>query len=286
MSEILILYIDHSVVSHEPSWAPLGEVLASSKLRLALSLWNLVEIANAADQAQRERRLSFLERFKPLWIVERVEVQRQEVRSFLWQQKFGVVPAEVCVVTPHLSVVDSYHTGSRARVGLTARTWIDGIDLSSLGKLKHLAPAALSSLQTIDKKAFGERQHEIFGAWIKGLIPAIDPEGKALSVAQRIDLLNFCEKHQDQFLAACKSLAVEDALTTARISDLNRKPKPTDGIDLMHSVIALAYCDIFLVRDRFVRFCCEHATRSLRTTKLAQIYFSPSQLRDEVFCKA
>jgi hypothetical protein len=74
------LYIDHSPVTHEPSWGPLQDVLAAKKLRLALSLWNLVEIGSATDAVQREKRLRFLEQFDPLWIVERVDVHRQEAR--------------------------------------------------------------------------------------------------------------------------------------------------------------------------------------------------------------
>jgi hypothetical protein len=65
------------------------EVLDAKRLQLALSLWNLVEIGSATDLAQREKRLAFLERFDPLWIVERVVVQREEVRAFLCAECFG-----------------------------------------------------------------------------------------------------------------------------------------------------------------------------------------------------
>ena len=66
------LYIDHSVVADEASWHPLDDILSSGKLRLALSLWNLIEIGDAIDKAQQARRLAFLEKFNPLWVVERV----------------------------------------------------------------------------------------------------------------------------------------------------------------------------------------------------------------------
>jgi hypothetical protein len=44
-----VLYIDHSIVTHEPSWAGLRRPLWSGKIRLALSVWNLFEIRDATD---------------------------------------------------------------------------------------------------------------------------------------------------------------------------------------------------------------------------------------------
>jgi hypothetical protein len=136
--------------------------------------------------------------------------------------------------------------GSNTRLGLTARQWIKEIDLSWLGGKKQPAPEALRTLQSVDKKTFKQREHEMFRPWIKGLIPTVDPDGKALSNLQQAELLDFCEQHQAQFLTTCKSLEVEDALMAARISDPKRRPQRSDGIDLMHAIIALAYCDVFL----------------------------------------
>ena len=63
------LYIDHSIVTHEPSWEGVGLAIGSGKIRLALSVWNLYEIGAAADLAQREQRLAFLSGWLPstLW---------------------------------------------------------------------------------------------------------------------------------------------------------------------------------------------------------------------------
>ncbi len=71
------LYLDHSAVSNETWWPQIDAVLASVQVRLALSLWNLVEIGCGTDRNQQDRRLAFLEQDDPLWIVERVVVQRR-----------------------------------------------------------------------------------------------------------------------------------------------------------------------------------------------------------------
>ena len=95
-------------------------------------------------------------------------------------------------------------------------------------------------------------------------------------------MLDFCEVHRDTFFATCKAIAVEDALTGPRIADDKRKPQRSDAIDLMHSVMALAYCDYFLVVDRFAYSCAVHASKALKHAKLATIYRDPQKLRDDL----
>jgi hypothetical protein len=276
------LYIDHSIVTHEASWKPLEDTLQSGKLQLALSLWNLYEIGDATDRAQQDKRLAFLATFRPLWIVERVQIQKQEVRAFLWNEKYGVACPAPQIFTPLLSVVDSYHAGRDTRIGLTPRQWIDGVDFNRINKNKVLAPSALSTLQSADPKVFRKRQQEIFRRWIDNLLPDIGPDEKALSKNQKAELLDYCENHKPQFLKACKSLATEEALTAARVSTPKRKPQKSDGIDLMHAAVALAYCDYFLVRDGFVRVCAEHAAKALNPVQLARVYESAETLKTDL----
>jgi hypothetical protein len=276
------LYLEHSAISNEIWWPQIDAVLATGQVRLALSLWNLVEIGGDKDRPRQDRRLAFLEQHDPLWVVERVVVQRQEVERFLWQDRFGVAPRDLCVITPHLSVVDFYLSGTQTQIGLTARRWIDRVDFNLLDGHKELAPDALRRLQAVDRKVFKTRQNEVFRAWIKGLIPKLDPDGKPFTVTQRAELLTWCEAHQKVFFDACPSLAVEHALTAVRTADPGRKPQRSDGIDLMHTVIALAYCDYFLIRDGFARTCAAQAIKALTPRHLASVYDDPARLHSDL----
>ncbi len=272
------LYLDHSMISYEACWPDVEEYLRATGARLALSLWNLVEIASASDLDQRERRLAFPTRCKPIWMVERINVQQQEVRRFLWREHFGAPPQDLQIFTPHLSVVNSYHTGSKARIGLTPEQWIRGLDLAMIEREKQRAPQALTVLQAQDKKSLEARESECSMAWIRSFVPLVDPGGRPLRSTTRKEILEFCWRERDKFLAACASLAVEDALTYARMSDRKRKPLSSDGIDLQHAVVALAYCDIFLVRDRYVRWCAEYAAKRLKAMSLADVAPSPKKI--------
>jgi hypothetical protein len=46
----------------------------------------------------------------------------------------------------------------------------------------------------------------------------------------------------------------------------------------MHTVIALSYCDHFLVRDGFIAACADHALRA-RTASLAIVHRTAEELK-------
>ncbi len=272
------LYIDHSIVTHEPSWRGVSQAVGSGKVRLVLSVWNLVEIGSATDGAQREHRLTFLEGLAPLWVVERRAIQRQEVERFLWQHKFGSAPRDLIAITPLLSVVDLFFAGAQTRIGLTARQFIRETDFTSLRPLKRLSPDALRTLQGADRRTLRRKEKEMFEAWILPSIPDRALDCRALTVSQKADLVAFCWRHKKKLFAECRCLAVEDALTTARTSNAMRKPTDSDGPELQHAAVALAYCDIFYSRDGYQARCAQSARNVLKTMGLAAVYSTPAAL--------
>jgi hypothetical protein len=273
-----ILSVDHSVVSHESWWPAVSAIVTSGKICAALSVWNLVEIGAATDAGQLERRLAFLDSLEPVWLVERRDIQRQEVERFLSLKCFGSEPQPIVAVTPHLSIVDGYLSKGNPRVGITTRQFIAGIDFASLAPFKKLSPNALKTLQTVDKRLLRVNQEKLFRAWIGPSIPVRDPNDRVLTDKEKLDLLDCCWEHEREFLAACPSLAVEDALTTERIRNARRNPQESDGADLQHAVVGLAYTDAFLTRDGYQATCAIAARNSLSPLKLAEIYKSPEEL--------
>ena len=273
------LYLDHSIVTHPASWKPVEDVLTGGEVRLALSLWNLFEIGSASDKAQQDQRLAFLMKFSPLWLLERVQIQRHEVRDFLWKEKLQIETEPVEAFRHHLSEVESYMVGSQTRIGVTPRQWIDSVDFRGFDPSKQLAPTALRQLQTLGPKKIAERQDEIFEKWIEGLLPTRLPDGSACSKADLSDFSKFCLDNQAALYGACPAMAVENVMTRARTATAARNPQNSDGIDLMHAVVALAYCDYFLVRDGFVFQCCENARKDLSGRKLAAVFRDAEELK-------
>jgi hypothetical protein len=272
------IYIDHSVVSREAWWPSLNRALEPGDLRLVLSLWNLFEIGAAKDKSQQRRRLNFLQQFNPMWAVERRAIQKQEVKRFLWSQRFATEPEELVAITPALSVVDYFLSGTSMRIGLTAEQFISETDYGKLNPLKLLSPEAQATMKAADPAALKEKDREIFTGWVGQSIPVWGPSGKLLTEIARSELAEYCFQNRPQFLASCPSMAVEDAVTTDRTADQKRQPQDSDGPDLQHAAVAMAYCDIFLTGDGYqARTCCV-ARRALKGMRLAQVYTNPDQL--------
>jgi hypothetical protein len=276
------IYIDHSIVSTESLWPHLEQVLGTSKIRLVLSLWNLYEISRATDRAQQERRLAYLLGFNPLWIFERVAVEKYEIRRFLWRHRYNRDHEEMTLITPYLWIVDSHLHNSRINFGMTARQFVRRIDHAMLDPLRTLSPDALRDLQTADNQLMRGLQREMFMAWLNGLMPRLDPDGQVQDVPQRAELLEFCYRRQSQFLKECPALAVEDALMVARTGNPRRNPTDSDGPDLQHAAVAMAYCDIFFTADGYQANCAGVARRRLTGARVAELCADHDQLAQAV----
>ena len=83
--------------------------------------------------------------------------------------------------------------------------------------------------------------------------------------AKRRRHIDYCEQHQEQLFTVGKSYKSKTRLRLA-VSPIpiNRKPRRCAGVDFMHTVIALAYCDYFLLRNGFVGNCAPYGLRHRR----------------------
>ncbi len=273
-----LVYLDHSLVTHDASWPSLQRLFGDSGYQLGLSIWNLLEIAAASDIAQRKTRLAFLASLKPLWLLDHVYVRKQEVKRFLWPRRFDTEAPQLLAVTPHLSQAEAVYAGAKTRIGVTMESVVAELANVDFRRLKQLSPRALAFLQQVPKPDWNKRQPEVFGAVMAGVVPDVDPRGRALRKAQQQELIDYCWNNLIEFTAACPTIAVDDALCEARISDPKRRPRESDGIDLAHAVMALGYCDYFIVRDGFVASCARQAEKRVIGLAIAHVIADPREL--------
>jgi len=52
----------------------------------------LLEVASDGDKARARRRAAFLDSLRPLWIMERLDIQKHEVQAFLSRNHFRATP--------------------------------------------------------------------------------------------------------------------------------------------------------------------------------------------------
>lgn len=272
-----LLVIDHSTVSDEAWWPALQVAAGGEDIQLALSVWNLVEIGFATDRNQQRRRLDFLTALKPWWLQERVQIQKHEVERFLWANYYQTEPEEFSPATPHLSGVVYHFAGHLTRIGLTAQQFVEETDFRLLQREKAATPAALRTLQSAERAKLREVKRQMFDAWIAGLIPDVDPSGRLLKKSEKQELLDFCWKNERAFLVGCRAIATEDALSVVRTSNPRRNPTESDGIDLHHAVVGLAYGAMFATCDGYQGQCALAAKKTLGDG-FAAVFRDPTSL--------
>ncbi|MBR2813373.1 MAG: hypothetical protein IKE60_01885 [Reyranella sp.] len=273
-----LLYIDHSIVSREQHWPDLKAVMETGQVQLGLSLWNFFEIAGASDAAQKERRVAFLLQFNPQWIRERRDIQRDEVFVFLTRHYYRQDAPEVDAIARTFSTLVSTRTRQYTPLGLTPRQWMATLDPTAFGDLKKRTVDALVDLQRHGHTAMSAHEPQIFEQWIEKSLPLRAPDGRCLLDQERRQLLAYCADHRGEVLDQCPALGVEHALSLARTDDPNRRPSLSDAPDLMHSVVALAYADYYLVNDAYARRCAAAIPRFMPSLRLAEVYKDSASL--------
>jgi hypothetical protein len=109
-----------------------------------MSIYNLIEISAATDKAQAVRRTEFIDSLHPIWILERLVVEKNEVRNFVWEYYFNTQPKPFSVFADRLSTALSYHLGPKVPLGINARKWLDHFfNVEELNPVKKLTVDSL-----------------------------------------------------------------------------------------------------------------------------------------------
>jgi hypothetical protein len=282
------VYLEHSAVVDESGWEHLMALLGPGRsARAVVSDWNLIEIASDQDRTRATRRAKLLDSLQPLWMVEYLVVQRQEVRNFVFERFFGAGGEAPEVLTPHLSVMLSHHLGKHTPIGTTAEEHVlrlnqDRKSLDQFDAEKGKIVQALLTLQRHTPSVKRSREDEVFLATIRGRIPDRAPDGRPLTVVEKDRLADFCLQHREEFFRECPAMTVEDALYQVRSRDPARVPKVQDAIDYLHSVMGLSYCDYFLTRDGHLAQMAQQAAKLLSGGSVARVCRTVKALASEL----
>jgi hypothetical protein len=270
------VYLDHNVIADESKWPFIRQIVSPAhRLRLATSEWELLEIAQGTDRCQAIRRAEFIESLEPHWLVDRLHLQRLEIQNFLFNHFWSKGPQTFDALTPSFAVMMSYVAGPQVPIGWRPKQLVECLfdnhtlrDQMLDQKMKTVD--AISTLQQAGKQKRRQSEVEVFKAWLTGMLPDVDPDGVLLTKTGRAELLAYCCNNREMLYQECCSLAVEKALSEIRARDPRRHPKQQDAIDLQHAVIALAYCNFFVTKERYLRHCASEAAKLLPTDKIAK----------------
>lgn len=210
-------------------------------------------------------------------MMERLDIQKCELRAFLWRKHFKVDPAPFAVFYKHLSEVTVHH--SRPVIGETAASWVAKANPNEIAEAKRLTVNSLRTLQAATSREKRQVEEAVFRAWVEPKIPLHDPDGRPITKTERGVLVGLCYADCARFYRECPAMGVEHFVCEARTQDPKRQPTESDAIDLQHTVLGLTYCDA-LVTERYAFSTAAHAIKALAPLPLATLHkkLAPSVL--------
>jgi hypothetical protein len=256
------LYLDHHILVNEKLWPILREIVDRRLVRLALSSWNIVELEQATDLAQKQRRAEFITSLEPVYVNDMIVLQRYEIRSFVWLYYF------YAGLYPYGAFTPSFSRYLFENFDITVRDDYAITDYFRNARRRHLVPIikgqdemvlALQTLQTVDRRRLAEVEEETFALHLAGVLPKFAPSGAPVDQGTQRAMIKLCWERRATLRRLSPAIFVEEELGVRRRENATRRPSRADGADLMHCTVALAYCNVFITNDRFAFRCCEHA---------------------------
>lgn len=239
-----------------------------------------MEIAKHDNKQEALQRACLIDSFNPIWLFKGIDIQADEITSFIWNEYYKGAYKTPSPFAPSVSsmmwkdmprempIVD----GAKGLVkGLQGNLKaIEGADQASVDALHIMQNKNKGAKKAIEPKTF----HNLVSNRIKKNLPFSTPDQSLLKVEEIPQLVDFCWEERKQLYKQCPSTAVEDCLTDIRTRDPNRSPKPQDGRDLQHVIVALPYCDAFITNDGYLHKCALYVSNKLSDLKLAKVYRS------------
>ena len=251
------VYLEHSYLAKEDNWPSIIEFFREDGYTAVVSDWNIVEISQASDRKQAKRRVRFLESLNPLWMINKVEIQKKEVQSFLFRSYFGEF------IWPYNVFVESFFTSvevslsRKPKQGWSLFKFVDAClkDPSILHPIKKEQDVYLEDyfrIKGIGIDKIKNMHDEILRRWIIDVLPNKQPNGKNLNLEEKNFLLEYCVQNKQKFFNYCPYFAFENALFYQRYADANRQPRKSDALDLEHICCSVSYCDS-VVAEKYLK---------------------------------
>jgi len=272
-----LAYLDHNIIVMES--VRLRAIFApGTGLRVAVSVWNLVEIAKHGDRAEAIRRATLADGLAPTWLFNARDLQSEEVLGFLLREYFKVDVPPWSPFSPSLSAVMWNDMAAHRPIVGGAAGWVREHHgkLPAIDQGDQMARAAITTRQTANLAARKAAEPETFRQWVtakvENRLPFKVPGHGAITLSEIPKLVEFCWDHRDAFYAACPSMAVEDQFAEFRARDKGRHAQLSDGRDLQHAISALPYCRHLVSGDGYLRSCAAYAQKQLPLLRLASVH--------------
>lgn len=255
-----LLYLDHHILVNEAFWPAIDRLVKQRHLTLALSSWSVQELRQANDVKQKVARGRFLESLAPVYMHGMDLLQRAELRRFVYDQLFGVTLQAIAPFCNSFAELLREDFGLLTRPEYSLSEFLENSDQGNLDLEKREHAEALRTIQKASKKQLDATERATFFQHLANLAPKHSPDGRILTPAAWVHMLELCYANKDALYRTCPALFAEDRLGIKRAEDPNRNPRLSDSADLMHAAVAMSYCEYFVSNDAFLVKCCAYVS--------------------------
>ncbi len=232
----------------------------------------MVEAARAQDRKQAKAYGSFLEKLRPLYLSEKINIQKAEIEKYIFIYHFEQIPYHALnVFNEHLSQVWADFGQGLEIIGENLAGFISELhgnahSLDIIKNCQNIYPGILKILQKArsEDQSNASIQNQIFHNWFSALLPVEKPDRSPIVKSEAEDIVSELTANRENLFMNCPAICSEHHISDFRSSNSARHPNPQDAIDLMHAVPALAYCDALITNDGFLRSGAEHVAKKQR----------------------
>lgn len=237
-------------------------LVENEEVSLCLSMWNLVEPAMRRDIDYINRVSEIIEMLSPLWLAERLAIQKMELSHFVYTNYFNYENdqrPENIVFNELLSQSVCSLGVEFVRIGDTAQQFMEDLsenprNIRILEQSFMATPDALNTLHEAQRQGglTQEQQEQAWMEWLRLFMPERNPENDLLTTNEINEIIGEFVNQRYLICTTCPAIAIEDAFCEYRVIDPGRNPRLGDAPDLAHFVVSVAYCDIFLTNDGYL----------------------------------
>ena len=269
--EIKTVYFDHNALIHIIEKRTDCSFLFDSghNIRVIASLWNLYEITGSSTLEQALNLVKYLDKDNVYWLQDKRFIQSQELQTFIYTSYYSspmiienpirmYISEALATLNDPTSIIVNCTPSKLVKVWHNNKNFLSAIETS-----KEQTVVALETMQQAKKnnEITQEIHKEIQWKFLRSLFPRRNPQGRPILEDELNHILDYCICNINSLYKMCPAIQLENKLAFIRTSDPKRKPEIQDAIDLQHAVSAIAYCDYFFTKDRFLASCAKYAVK-------------------------
>lgn len=229
----------------------LDAAIGSGAFTPMVSSWHLIETANTTKLANAVELAEFIDSLKPVWLLERLNIQRLDVQEDLCRFLKIDCPRRSSVTTRSGVIAALNDAADSSKYDIPSRDfvkrWIEHPEqLAVLKKAYESNARALAAMRDATKagKVTLELKRQTDQQLVRALMPSRTPAGVTIG---RETIRDYIDKVD---IARIPSLAIETAIANHEWAGLGGADANT-LIDKFHLISALPYADEIVSRDKF-----------------------------------